>query len=48
MAAGHGDAFEKLISTKLYDRFTRGLQIVVGLFNKICLHLDLAHLGGHP
>ena len=43
---GRGDAFEKLISAKLYVLFTLGLHRVVGLFNKSSLHLDLAHLGG--
>ena len=37
--------FEKLISAKLYVRFTRGLHRVVDLFNKSSLHLHLAHLG---
>ena len=45
--AVRGDAFEKFIPTKLYVRFTRCLHRVVGLFNKSCLDLDLAHLGGH-
>ena len=34
-AAGRGDAFEKLISTKLYARFTRSLHRVVGLLKKL-------------
>ena len=44
--AGRGDAFEMLISTRLGVSFTRGLHRVVGLFNKSCPQLDLAHLRG--
>ena len=42
--AGRGDASEKLISTKLFVWLTFRLHRVVGIFNKSCLQLDLAHL----
>ena len=43
--AGSGDAFEKLISTRLCVRFACSLYRVVGLFNKSCFKPELAHLG---
>ena len=42
---GRGDAFEKLMSTKLCVQFTLNPHKVVGIFNKSGLHLDLARLG---
>ena len=45
MSGWQAGRFEKLISAKLYVRFTLGLHRMVGLFNKSCLHLHLAHLG---
>ena len=45
LPAGRSDASEKLTSTRLCDRFTRGLHRVVCLFNKSSLQPDLAHLG---
>ena len=46
--AGRGDAFEKLISTRLCVRFARSLQRVVGKSGRSYLQSYLAHLGGHP
>ena len=42
---GRGDAFEKLVSTRLCVQFTRGLHRVIDLFSKSCLQPDLARLG---
>ena len=44
--AGRGDAFEKLLSTKLFVRFAHGHHRMVGLFNKRCYNRLI--WGGHP
>ena len=45
LPAGRGDAFEKLISTRICVRYTRSPPRVIGLFNISRLKPDLAHLG---